>query len=478
MNTEVDLVRAFMAVEAATSDELGRARTVLDDAIAQEQRQEEERQEEQQQDVAATGGALVHSRSRRFRRSVRWAIPLAVSAAVVAAIAVVAPSARTPTAPAAAAEIARLADAVAPVPALAPGQWYQYQLEGVLTANVTSGTKTAPINATATIPIDIGAWSNSTQAICTSEEFGMVTFPTPASAQAWQTMGLLTTPANQPATGCSAGHEASIGGGGTPLGPIDVSSITHDPATLANELENGSTGISDIDHYAAGEPAHVVGFLRLTDLLVGPLKGQWPGFGREILQTMALLPGIESLGPLISHSGTQGPAFSMPTQVVLNPTSGTETGSFTAPTVILDGSTGALLEVRNFDYPVLGSAAEDFVGSSSALVFSEGVGYGTTAEWIDPGSGLQAIDQSSLPAWIGTFHIIEAVTPASTTESQLSDEIDPFLGHGNSSFSDSDTPSAGETTYDITIMGSLASAESVVNTLTSSGLFLSVSLQL
>ena len=361
------------------------------------------------------------------------------------------------------------------MPALAPGQWYEYQLQGALSANVTSGSKASPISATAIIPIDIGQWSNVTGAVCISEQFGTATFPAPTSAQAWQTMGLVATPTNQPATGCSAGAAAAAG---MTLGPIDVSNVTHDPATLATELETGTTGISQVDNDPDGDPSQVVGFLRLTDLLVGPLKGQWSGFGQEMLQTMALLPGIESLGAMTSHSGSTGLGFSMSTQVVDNPSDRTGVSSFTSPTVILDPHNGNLLEARNFDYPVLGSAAQDFVGSPTALVYSDGVGYGTTAEWIDPESGLQVIDQSSVPSWIGSFHIIEAVTAPSTTPSQLANLVDPYLGNGNLDASDENLPVAGKNTEDITIMGSLATAQTVASALTNSDLFVSVSLKL
>ena len=363
------------------------------------------------------------------------------------------PSTRMPAAPAAAAEIAHLADAVQPVPPLGPGQWYQYQLQGELSANVSSSSKTTTTNATANIPIAIGEWSNANDAICSSEQFGTATFATAADAQAWQTLGLVATPANQPATGCSAGVEASQGEGGTPLGPIDVSNISHDPATLASQLQDGTTGISAIDNYASGESAHVVGFLRLTALLVGPLKAQWSGFGQEMLKTMALLPGIVSLGTMASHSGAPGLAFSMPTEVTLSPEYGAETYSFTPPTVILDSQSGNLLEVRHFDYPVLQSAAPDFVGSPTALVYSQGVGYGVTAQWIDPVAGLEVVTQSTLPTWITTFHIIEAVTKPSASESQLSAVVNPFLGNGNSAYTDDNVPGSGQTTYDITIMG-------------------------
>jgi hypothetical protein len=469
MSTEVDLIHGFMHLPEVSPDDLPGARSILDDAIA----------DEAPRAVDAWSPAPARRGHRRSRRVARWAVGVTLAAAATAAVIFqVVPSTRVPTPPAAAAEIARLADAVQPVPPLGPGQWYQYQLQGELSANVSSGSRAATTNAIATIPITIGEWSNSSAAVCTSQQFGTATFASSTDAQAWQTMGLADTPANQPATGCSAGVEASVGGGGTPLGPIDVSTITHDPATLASELQGGSTGIGAIDTYATREPAHVAGFLRLTVLLVGPLKGQWSGFGQEMLNTLALLPGIASLGTMTSHSGAQGLGFSMPTQVTLNADNGAEVSSFTPPTLILDSQSGDLLEVRHLDYPVLQSAAQDFVASPSALVYSQGVSYGVTAQWMDRVAGLQVISQSSVPSWISTYHIIEAVTTTSATASQLSNVVNPFLGHGNSAYSDGNTPAPGETTYDITIMGTAVTVQDVINALTGSGLFTTVSVKL
>ena len=468
MSAEVELVHEFMMLpEASAADDLRGARSILDDAIAFEAR--------------GTGDTnnLDLRRSHNRARRARWAIGVTVAAAAIAAVILQAvPSTTAPSAKAAAAEITRLADAAQRVPSLGPDQWYQYQLQGALSANVRSGTKSAPIDASATVPIAIGEWSNATGAACTSEQLGTATFADPTDAQAWQTMGLITMPANQPATGCSAGIGNSAGGGGTPLGPIDVSNITHDPDALATQLQDGTTGIGAIDNYAAGEQSQSLGFRRLTVLLVGPLKGQWLGFGQEMLETMAVIPGIESLGTMTSHSGAQGLAFSMPTEVTPNKNNGAQVYTFTPPTVILDAQNGTLLEVRDLDYPVLQSVAQDFVGSSTALVYADGVSYGVTAQWIDPHSGLEVTGQTSLPGWISKIHIIEAVTAPSTTQSQLSLLLNPLLGKGNEDAANDNVPRIGENTHDITIIGTLATAQSVANTLSTSGLFTSVSIKL
>ena len=261
---------------------------------------------------------------------------------------------------------------------------------------------------------------------------------------------------------------------------IDVSNITHDPTTLAAQLQDGTTGIQPIDEHAAQDPASVAGFVRLTALLVGPTSGQWSGFGQEMLETMALLPGVISLGDMTSHSGAAGVGFSTATRVTLNPSTGAVSSSppFSPPTVILDPQSGTLLEARNFDIPVLQSAAQDFVGSPSAPVYTQGVGYGITAQWIDPVAAPSVIAPDALPSWISTFHIIEAVTKASTTDSEVSAVLNPFLGQGNSAFSEGTMPAPGQTTYDIAVMGTAANEQNVAAALTASGLFVSVSVKL
>ena len=61
---------------------------------------------------------------------------------------------------------------------------------------------------------------------------------------------------------------------------------------------------------------------------------------------------------------------------------------------------------------------------------------------------------------------------------QFSQLVDPYLGKGNSDYMATNTPVQGESTNDITIMGSLATAQSMANALTGSGLFVSVTVKL
>ncbi len=317
MSTEMNLVYDFMNVDVP-ADELPVARAVLEDAISAEV-------EQSHRSDMPTGPR--RRNRRKSRQLARWTAGLAVAAAAIAVLILeVVPTSTVPTSEAAAAEISRLADTVQPAPPLLAGQWYQYELQGVLSADVSTVGSTPTPNAQASLPISVGQWSNSTGAICTSQRFGTATFASPVNAQAGQAIGLIDTPGNQPVTGCSAGVEATMGGGSS-LVTIDVSNITHDPTILAAQLQDGTTGIQPIDEHAAQDPANVAGFVRLTALLVGPTSGQWSGFGQEMLETMALLPGVISLGDMTSHSGTAGVGFSVATRVTLNPSTGAVSSS-------------------------------------------------------------------------------------------------------------------------------------------------------
>jgi hypothetical protein len=384
------------------------------------------------------------------------------------------PSPKTGSSVTAATQIAHLADAVQPPPPLQAGQWSDYQMHGVLFADVTDLGKTPTPDAKAAIPITLEVWSNSTGVTCTSEQFGTATFASVQDADAWHSIGLIDNPTNQPVTTCAAGLEASDG---STLNALDVSNLTHDPATLATELQEGATGISSVDGVATGEPSATAGFVRLTALLVGPISGGWSGFGQEMLKTMALLPGVVSLGQTTSESGLDGLAFSTGQAPPASATTGTVTSAPTSPTVVLDPATGALLEARNFPIPVLQEAAQDFVGSPSAPVYTDGVGYGISTTWIDPVAPPSIVEQDGLPTWISTFHVIEAITKPTTTQQEVSSVVDPFLGNGSSAFSENGVPGAGQTTFDITVRGTAANEDAVAGALTASGLFESISVK-
>jgi hypothetical protein len=276
-------------------------------------------------------------------------------------------------------------------------------------------------------------------------------------------------------TGCVAGLEAidSLMAGQS---VIDVSGLTRDPETLAGELQGGTTSIPSVDRVGAYEQVPQAAFNRLTLLLVSPTIGQWPGFGQEMLRTMALLPAIVSRGRSTSHSGLSGLAFSVKSAGSVGRSDPRAALRIPEPTVVLDASTGTLLEARHFDIPLLQAAASDFVSGSSALALAQGAGYTVSADWIDPVGSTEVIEQNALPSWITAFHLIEAITKPTTTSEETSQLFEPILGNGTSVFSAS-APTMDQTTMDINFSGSTADESALVSRLEASGLFESVTIK-
>jgi len=477
MTTELDHLAEYLDGFGPSPEQLDVARSILEDAVRRELPWEST------PDTPRTGPDPHEGRSRR-RRWVVIASLVACAAAAVVAVSLAPPPKPRPHRTVAA-QISELADTVQPTPTLAPGQWSSLQLTGQMLASVGSVGKTETPDAEASVPVDIGVWSNTTGTTCTSQRFGTATFASPVNAQAWAAIGLIATPFGQPATGCVAGVEAASGGGLTAMTPIDVSRLTQDPAVLAQELQLGTTGVPSIDQrgkyptssHSQSETEAVlqqVAFGRLVTLVVGPTSGAWSGYHRELLQAMARLPGVVSLGRMTAHSGKVGMGFTAGTVVVLNPTNGTVISKVQSPVVILDPETGGLLEARNFSIPVLVNAAQDFVGSPTAPVFSQGVSYGVTTQWIDPVPGPAVVTQAQLPTWILGFHSIEAIGNPNVSEQAQSEVVNPYLGRGNSEFSEWNSPTPSQSTYEITIDDPDTSVDTVVAALEASGLFQSV----
>ncbi len=476
MREELELLSDYLSGRSATPAQLDGARSVLDEAIRSEMARSNAAEQESE-----------HGQRDRRRSKLHRNVLISAVVALAAVAVLILPTFSTSIAHphiAAATKISQLAGVVQPTPALAPGQWSSLQLTGELLASVGSVGSTKTPDAKASVPVTIGVWSNSTGTTCTSQQFGTATFASPVNAQAWASIGLIATPFGQPATGCVAGVEATIGGGSA-MTPINVSQMTHDPTVLAQELQLGTTGVASVDQMGAAEmenssqPAteailHRRAFARLAVLIVGPTSGAWSGYDQEMLRTMALLPGVVSLGRMTAHSGRSGLGFSTGSVVILNPKTGTATAAPPSPVVLLDPKTGALLEARNFSIPVLESAAQDFVGSPTAAVYANGVSYGVSTEWIDLVPGPSIVDQSALPAWISVFHSIEAIGNPNVNGQALADVINPYLGGGNSAFDDWNAPTPSQTTFEITISNPATSVSTVVASLNSSGLFQSV----
>ncbi len=458
MTLELDLVRHYyLAGEEPPAHELGDARAVLETAIA-----------------AEAVARRRPPRRARARRLARWGTVAAASTAACAVLVLqLVPASKGSTPIAAAAELAHLADVAQQAPTVQPGEWATYRMQGELDAHVETVGKTPTPDAKANVPLLFEVWSNSTGATCTSQQFGTASFDAPANAAAWHAIGLIDTPAHQPVTGCSGKLAATWSSPGF----LDVSSLTHDPAELARGLQSGTTGIAALDHVAVGRAPGDAAFLRLTIMAVGPTSGEWSGFGPELLRTMSLIPGVVALGSRTAHSGASGPAFTVRQESSVGHTNGLLAPA-TEPTVILDGYSGALLEARNYDIPVLQQAAQGFVGSPDAPVFTEGVSYGVTTEWIDPVGVPSVVAGDAVPAWIAATHVIEAVTLPGTTDAALSALLDPFLGNGNMDAAESGVPTPIQQTHEITILGTPATLAHVVAVLVGSGHFASVTVEM
>jgi hypothetical protein len=463
MSTDLDILKDHFAGPEAPSGDLATAFQALERAIEQEEETE-------------SGKELS---PRRGRRSTRWTLGgLAAVAVAIALTLLLLPASNTGTPEAAAAEINRMAAASPQTPELQAGQWSHYEVKGSLSIFVDlEGNNSKTISSSKMdVPIDLHAWSNGGSALCTSEDLGTATFATQTAATTWHAMGLLDTPTNQPATSCSAGVGTAVGGGAL-FQTIDVTHLTHNPSTLAKQLENGTTGLGLVDNSAQGDASEVPGFIRLTQLLVGPTSGGWPGLNAELLRTMALLPGVIDLGDMQTHSGQTGLAFSVKRTVPSTTGGAPVVATYEAPTVILDPTSGILLEARNYTIPLLTSVAQDFVSGPNAAVYTHGVSYGANTDWMDPVAPASVVDQTSLPSWTQTIHIIQAVPKATTTPAEAGNLINPYLGNGTFDEGVEDSTSHVNI-HNITLAGSEAQAQSLVSVLVASGLFTSVTLEL
>jgi hypothetical protein len=476
MTNELDLLRDYINGEDASHVQLDKARSALNEAIRSEIAS-------RPSPASKTDSEQASGRTSKVGRRL-VVVALATVAATAVLIFQVTPGSKEHASIAAAAQISKLAASVQPTPPLQPGQWSSLQMTGQLLASVSSVGSTKTPDAQASVPVTIGVWSNTTGTTCTSQQFGTATFASPVNAQAWASIGLVATPFNQPATGCVAGVQAAMGGG-LSMTPINVSNLTHDPVVLAQQLQSGMTGVTSIDQLGTtgiasatqlGTEAdlHRTAFARLAALIVGPTSGSWDGYNQEMLRTMALLPGVVSLGRMAAHSGQLGLGFTSGNVVVMNPETGAATEDTPSPVVLLDPLTGALLEARNFTIPVLENAGQDFVGSPTAAVYTDGVSYGISTQWIDPVPSDPVIPQSALPTWISSFHSIEAIGNPNVNGQTLADVINPFLGDGNSAFDDWNHPTPSQTTFEITIANPATSVSSVVAAINASGLFQSV----
>jgi hypothetical protein len=240
-----------------------------------------------------------------------------------------------------------------------PGQALEdfYSIEIQATQNSSSGAS----SDSAMFQGDIQAWTAPDGSGQERIKYGSPRFASPASAAAW----VYST--NFPMQGdTSYSAQGPVISMGPAIGAFDVSSLPTDPAQLAVVLAQASTGIKGLDQIQGGSD---VVYDRIALLLSTPLVGSSPALESAIYQVLAQVPGIESLGTMTDHSGRTGTAFTQP-------------GS--AFTLIVDTSTGSLLEIFEHPVGITDTTSGSSVGTEALL-------------WLDP-TNEQLISVANVPA--------------------------------------------------------------------------------
>jgi hypothetical protein len=262
-----------------------------------------------------------------------------------------------------------------PVVAPGPNQWLHTEQAMSIAAYVSQVGATPTPDAKATLSATIGTWSDTTGQACISAATDPAQFAGPANQAAWTAAGLIDQPADQPVTGCDGIIQGDTVGTLTQAtGVIDVSYLPTDSATLAGELNAGTTGVPAVDGVVAMAGASTA-FARAAILLVGPDSGVTPAFEAALYGALATIPGVDSLGRATTHSGRTGVGFSAIT-------------SLGTTTIVIDPSTGALLEARNVaDQATFNVLSIHYLAPRQELghgIGSQGGSYGATVLWLDP----------------------------------------------------------------------------------------------
>jgi hypothetical protein len=308
-----------------------------------------------------------------------------------------------------------------PIPHLKTGQALFTHANLSVVASVNNGA------AQATIGLSVQKWSTASGLTCTTLTAQPAQFASPAEQAAWVGLHLLVTPRPQSASQCLA-----AGSGATPPDAItgagqliNVSSLPTDPSVLAQRLESGTTGISVLDQLLPDEAAPNPGFQRAAMLLIGPTVGATPQFNADLYHAIALLPGATALGPMTTSDGEAGQGFA----------SGPGAGQ---TTIIVDPSTGRLLEVRGLDdSDSLTSIAGHYL--SGELTVNE---YSAQLQWLDPIGSPSVIGLSPLPAGLPVY--VFATTKPGLASSQAFRSINrisqPYFRFFTSASSDTADP--------------------------------------
>jgi hypothetical protein len=350
----------------------------------------------------------MHSRRTKPRWSGRHSRVLALSgglgAAAMAALLLVLllPSVgqKLPVAEAAQLRLIAANAARQPVLQLGPNQWLRTQQVLFVSLTATgqvpitgpggvAEVTSAPIpNATATAKVVSTQWFNNFGQACATESFGPLQFASKSNLDAWRSAGLTNQPTGMPIASCPNFPAANtLNGFAQGIGAVDVSSLTSDPAVLATELSNGTTGIPGLDQSA---PSGNQGFEEAVKLLVGPITGKAASFSAEIYQALALMPGIHKLGEVTTQTGAKGLGYSADT-------------SQDQSTIVINPNTGALLEAHHvlfrYSQPVLDSPDVMMAYSASGTNhLQQGFFLNVGVEWTDPIAARTIVDTSALPS--------------------------------------------------------------------------------
>jgi hypothetical protein len=462
MIDELELLRRY--VDATDPDpDLEPARRRLVSAIEQEGK------------VAPAGwrpwrGSHAAAISRRTAMSLASLVAAGVAAAVVAVV-VVAPSAphskpRTtskpfPTHLSVGDQLRLVADRVAdqPIPQIQADQALYTQANLSVVATVNNGA------AQAIIGLSVRKWSTASGQTCTTLTAQPARFASPSQQAAWVGLHLLVTPNPPTASQCLQGGggaappDAITGGGQL----IDVSSLPTDPTVLAQELESGTTGVPALDQLLSDQVAPNPGFQRAAMLLIGPTVGASPQFDATLYQAIALLPGVTALGPIATHDGETGQGFA----------SGPGSGQ---STILVDPSTGRLLEVRGLDdSDSLSSIAANYLGGGPMMVNQ----YSAQLQWLDPIGSPSVIGLSNLPAGLPVY-VFATTKPGLSYDDALTvvhDVAQPYFSFFKSIQSQITDPSNPNSPglFQWSFAGPGPAVDHFIQTLRASGLFSSVS---
>jgi hypothetical protein len=322
----------------------------------------------------ATGHGHEHPWSRsQPRRAVVASVVAAVSAVIVLAVVLV-PIGQSQQV-AAAVQLRRIAAKAAtrqPLPLVGAGRYLMTQDDASLLLTASYIGSSPARNVQATVHATIQQWTDKYGDTCTRTSSGPAMFASPVNQAAWSAAGLLDSPTDTPALNCNQATEPLFSETDVESGIVDVSHLTTNPTLLAHDLMTGTTGLAFLDQPDLGIGSNAA-FERAAALMIElPLTGVTPAFTSALYKALAMLPGVRSLGLLTTHSGGTGVGFAGESNVGRS-------------VIIIDPSTGMLLEARNVALPVNAEPVTSGYRSpaSNSPIAREGGSYGATVKWID-----------------------------------------------------------------------------------------------